>query len=79
MICGRFARACRVGFDSTAIEYRGAEGQNDRLPGLAAELAHRQVSVIASADAAATRAAKTGITTIPIVFTIAGWRASLPA
>src|SRR5262249_13080174 len=54
--------------ENVAVVYRWADGQNERLPELAAQLVQRKVSIIASFTPAATFAAKAATSTIPIVF-----------
>jgi len=49
------------------IEFRWAEGQYDRLPGLAAELVRLKVSVVVAGGPPAIQAAKQATETIPIV------------
>jgi putative ABC transport system substrate-binding protein len=57
---------------NVTIEYRWADSKHDRLPALAADLVHRQVTVIAATTTAAAVAAKAATTTIPIVFEMGG-------
>ena len=56
---------------NVTVEYRYADNQVDRLPGLAAELLRRPVAAIAANNLGAL-AAKAATTTVPIVFVTGG-------
>ena len=77
----RFIDAIRQGLGETGyvegrnfiFEYRWAEGDFERLPGMAQDLVRRRVTLIMGMQsAAAPRAAKAATTTIPVVFCIGG-------
>jgi ABC-type uncharacterized transport system substrate-binding protein len=55
---------------NVAIEYRFAEGQDDRLSALAADLVRRQVAVIVGAGSTAALAAKSASSRTPIIFVV---------
>src|SRR6516164_1416768 len=59
--------------ENVVVDYRWALGEYDRLPGFAAELVERRVSVlVATGGEPAALAAKAATSTIPIVFAIGG-------
>jgi len=54
------------------VEWRWAEGKNERLPALAAELVQRKVDVIVASAEAAALAAKNATSSVPIVIIFVG-------
>jgi ABC-type uncharacterized transport system substrate-binding protein len=65
---GRNPRARSTG----SVSWKPAEGQRDRLPGLAAELGRLKVDAIVTAGSRAARAVKDATTSVPIVMATGG-------
>ena len=57
---------------NAAVEYRWAEGRNERFAEIAAELVQLKVEVIVTAGTAAVVAAKQATSVIPIIFALGG-------
>ena len=67
----RLKEASYVEGQNVTVEYRWAEGQNQRLATLGAELVQRQVNVLVSAGGTPSAlAAKAATATVPIVFVV---------
>ena len=75
-IYGPFTRGMReLGYvegKNLAIEWRSAEGNNERLPGLAAELVNLKVDVLVAGSSTGARAAQKATASIPIVIVSVG-------
>jgi putative ABC transport system substrate-binding protein len=57
---------------NVAVAYRYSDGQDDRLPALAADLVRQHVALLVAVDTPSALAAKAAATTIPIVFGTGG-------
>jgi len=53
-----------------AVEYRFSDGNEDRLPAIAADFVRRQVAVIVASGTPSAIAAKASTSTVPIVFSM---------
>jgi putative tryptophan/tyrosine transport system substrate-binding protein len=69
--CGGFQQGLNqsgVDGQSVTVEYRWAEGEFDRLPGMASDLVMRRAAIIAAFAPPAALAAMAATSTIPVVF-----------